>query len=272
MRAIINEKISTENQLYCTQELKQKSTIYGILHQRIQSKSRAASELKQVNSAGSTCNEKSTDSLQHKQVDSGVTTCSNKITDSKRLVQLTAPSYSLVDRPKKDAQFLLLMHEQKIESLNSTSQVSINGASANNASNKNTERRYQRGGSSHNRNGSRGKGRGGRYVGRRLYCQLCTKPGHHAFQCYHIFDQHFQRPNHPNSTSNTFNQAFVGQTQQFYNQGNPTPIMAQQDSPQSNFSMQANYNQTSAYIATPNSVNDLSWYVDSGATNYITSD
>ncbi|KAL5758033.1 hypothetical protein ACOSP7_020644 [Xanthoceras sorbifolium] len=35
---------------------------------------------------------------------------------------------------------------------------------------------------------------------------------------------------------------------------------------------QANFHQASAYLATPGSVGDPSWYVDSGATNHITSD
>ncbi|KAL5825256.1 hypothetical protein ACOSQ3_021319 [Xanthoceras sorbifolium] len=82
----------------------------------------------------------------------------------------------------EEAQFLLLMHEQRIEELNSPN--NFGGHAANYAAN-NT-----RGGipGGFNRHGSRGRGRGGRFGGRKLYCQLCTKPGHHAFQCYHRFD------------------------------------------------------------------------------------
>ncbi|KAL5822970.1 hypothetical protein ACOSQ4_020870 [Xanthoceras sorbifolium] len=138
----------------------------------------------------------------------------------------------------EEAQFLLLMHEQRIEQLNSASQVSIGGASANFASNNHGGNRDQRGGPNYNRNGPRGRGRGGRNGGRKLYCQLCTKPGHQAFQCYHRFDQHFTRPVPSNNSSNNSSQAFVA----------------------------------SAYLATPGSVGDPSWYVDSGATNHITSD
>ncbi|KAL5810747.1 hypothetical protein ACOSQ4_027315 [Xanthoceras sorbifolium] len=84
----------------------------------------------------------------------------------------------------EEAQFLLLMHEQRIEELNSP--TGFGGPTANYAANS------VRGGNSggYNRHGSRGRGRGGRFGGRRLYCQLCTKPGHHAFQCFHRFDQH----------------------------------------------------------------------------------
>ncbi|KAL5813194.1 hypothetical protein ACOSQ3_028144 [Xanthoceras sorbifolium] len=72
----------------------------------------------------------------------------------------------------EEAQFLLLMHEQRIEQLNSASQVSIGGASANFASNNHGGNKDQRGGPNYNRNGPRG--RGGRNGGRKLYCQLCT--------------------------------------------------------------------------------------------------
>ncbi|KAL5787141.1 hypothetical protein ACOSP7_004090 [Xanthoceras sorbifolium] len=88
----------------------------------------------------------------------------------------------------EEAQFLLLMHEQRIEELNSP--TSFGGPTANYAANS------VRGGNSggYNRHGSRGRERGGCFGGRRLYCQLCTKPGHHAFQCFHRFDQQFVRP------------------------------------------------------------------------------
>ncbi|KAL5745598.1 hypothetical protein ACOSP7_026744 [Xanthoceras sorbifolium] len=219
----MSEKIC--DQLKCAQEQKQMCWTIDVPHQQIQSKNSAASKLKQVGYANPTCNHNLTNSLQQKQVDSGASTCSNRLTNSKSFDQITVPPYNTVDRPKKlelfssnhgfnhdrmqydivvvlissqrctmsleDAQFLLLMHEQRIESLNSTSQVSINGSSANYASNNNAERKDQRGGSSYNRNGSRIRGKGGRSEGMRPYCQLCTKPGHHTFQCYHRFDQHF---------------------------------------------------------------------------------
>ena len=37
-----------------------------------------------------------------------------------------------------------------------------------------------------------GRGRG-RFSNRRVYCQLCGKPGHFADKCYHRFDRNFQR-------------------------------------------------------------------------------
>ncbi|KAL5759323.1 hypothetical protein ACOSQ2_018161 [Xanthoceras sorbifolium] len=80
----------------------------------------------------------------------------------------------------EEAQFLLLMHEQRIEQLNSPN--NFGGISANFVTNNAGDKRDHRGGSNYNRGGQRGRGRGGRFGGRKLYCQLCTKPGHHAFQ------------------------------------------------------------------------------------------
>ncbi|KAL5734368.1 hypothetical protein ACOSP7_032229 [Xanthoceras sorbifolium] len=82
----------------------------------------------------------------------------------------------------EEAQFLLLIHEQKIEELNSPS--SFGGPTANYAAN--NARRGNSGG--FNRHGSIGRERGGCFGGRKLYCQLCTKPGHSTFQCFHRFD------------------------------------------------------------------------------------
>ncbi|KAL5766650.1 hypothetical protein ACOSP7_017267 [Xanthoceras sorbifolium] len=65
----------------------------------------------------------------------------------------------------EDVQFLLLMHKQRIESLNSTSQIPISGASANFARYNNVKRKDQCGGSSYNINGLRGRRRGGRSGG-----------------------------------------------------------------------------------------------------------
>ncbi|KAL5823033.1 hypothetical protein ACOSQ4_020933 [Xanthoceras sorbifolium] len=86
----------------------------------------------------------------------------------------------------EEAQFLLLMHEQRIEQLNSPS--NFRGIFANFATNNAGDRRYHRSGSNYNRGGQRGRGRGGKFGGRKLYCQLSTKPGHQVFQCFHRFD------------------------------------------------------------------------------------
>ncbi|KAL5840728.1 hypothetical protein ACOSQ3_013407 [Xanthoceras sorbifolium] len=64
----------------------------------------------------------------------------------------------------EEAQFLLLMHEQRIEELNSSNSFA---PTANFASN---NARDQRGNSGFNRNSSRDRGRGGRSGGKKLYC------------------------------------------------------------------------------------------------------
>ncbi|KAL5812488.1 hypothetical protein ACOSQ3_027438 [Xanthoceras sorbifolium] len=54
----------------------------------------------------------------------------------------------------------------------------------------------------------------------KLYYQLCTKPGHQAFQCFHRFDQQFVRPQPSHYNNNNSrnaaapNQAYIGQSSQ----------------------------------------------------------
>ncbi|KAL5843416.1 hypothetical protein ACOSQ4_009374 [Xanthoceras sorbifolium] len=64
--------------------------------------------------------------------------------------------------PLEEAQFLLVMHEQRIEQLNFSSQIDITGPNANFASNSFNAGRGKRGGNqNNNRGGHRGRGRGG---------------------------------------------------------------------------------------------------------------
>ncbi|KAF7843559.1 Retrovirus-related Pol polyprotein from transposon RE1 [Senna tora] len=98
-------------------------------------------------------------------------------------------------------------------------------------------------------NGSRGGPRGGRggrqrgggrrggnsNGGSRPYCHLCEKTGHVVANCYYRFDKTFQPPYWQNS-----------------NVSGSTP------------------NQAQAFYATPQTVDDASWYVDSGATHHVT--
>ncbi|KAL5773652.1 hypothetical protein ACOSP7_013293 [Xanthoceras sorbifolium] len=96
----------------------------------------------------------------------------------------------------EDAQFLSLMHEQRIEQLNTSSQLNVSGSSVHFVSNtSNNDRRGQRSGpnsSNNNRGGARGRNGSseGRYTrsNQRIYCQLCAKLGHSALQCYKRFD------------------------------------------------------------------------------------
>ncbi|KAL5866156.1 hypothetical protein ACOSQ3_003670 [Xanthoceras sorbifolium] len=90
----------------------------------------------------------------------------------------------------QDVQHLLMLHEQRIEQLNTTSHVDISYAYANYVS-QSDGGRIQRGGSqSGGQNRGRGRGnRGSIWNNQKLYCQLCQKPSHAALQCYKIFDQ-----------------------------------------------------------------------------------
>ncbi|KAL5840022.1 hypothetical protein ACOSQ4_012630 [Xanthoceras sorbifolium] len=63
------------------------------------------------------------------------------------------------------------------------------------------------------------------------------------------------------------NQAYTRQISQSFGQNNSAPTTFNQDNSQ----RQAHFHQNLAYIVTPTSVNDPSWYVDSGATYHITS-
>jgi len=101
-------------------------------------------------------------------------------------------------------QYLLLMHEQRLAAKNlpqisanfdsvMSSSMNVNVASylSRNGSrfvNNHRGSYISRGGSYVNR-GGRGRGR---TPGRRVYCQLCGKPGHFVEKCYHRFDRNFQ--------------------------------------------------------------------------------
>ncbi|KAL5834518.1 hypothetical protein ACOSQ4_014015 [Xanthoceras sorbifolium] len=89
----------------------------------------------------------------------------------------------------EDAQFSFLMHEQHIDQLNTVAQLNISGASTHFAANQagNYDKKGQRnGGNSGSGNRGNGRGRNGQRGGRyrrsnqRIYCQLCSKPGHGA--------------------------------------------------------------------------------------------
>ncbi|KAL5833967.1 hypothetical protein ACOSQ3_017641 [Xanthoceras sorbifolium] len=143
----------------------------------------------------------------------------------------------------EDAQYALMVHEQRLEQLNSISSIDASGALAHFISNS-APNGNNRGGftSRGNNSGRGGRGRGRKWNNNnRISCQLCSKSGHGALQCYKRFDQ-----------------SWNGAPQQVFH--NPSP-------PQAHF-----HQNSAAYFATPNSVQDQSWYLDSGATNHITSD
>ncbi|KAL5804238.1 hypothetical protein ACOSQ3_031038 [Xanthoceras sorbifolium] len=155
----------------------------------------------------------------------------------------------------EDAQYMLMVHEQRLEQLNYVSSIDPSGASTNFMANA-VNNSYSREGS--NTRGT-GQHRGGRGRGRkwhsnnRLSCQLCNKNGHSALQCYRRFHQTWTG---------------VPPPQQQPYQAPPQ----QQPSTPRNSPQQAYYTQNTAYYASLESVQDQSWYMDSGATNHVTSD
>ncbi|KAL5853353.1 hypothetical protein ACOSQ3_008471 [Xanthoceras sorbifolium] len=154
----------------------------------------------------------------------------------------------------QDAQFLLMGYESRLEYQASANTVS---KSAN----------FARGGpypNNNNRERSRGRreGKGGRYFNQRLTCQLCGKAGHFSAICYYRFDQSFSG----NFGKHNFNPLQGNIAQQF-----SQPQMEYYPAPYSGNYPGQNPN-VSAYIATPSTVGDTSWYVDSGATNHTTPD
>ncbi|KAK2638719.1 hypothetical protein Ddye_026514 [Dipteronia dyeriana] len=96
----------------------------------------------------------------------------------------------------EDAQFVLMMHEQRLEHLDSPSRVEIGQISANYTSNNNQEKKGQRDFNYQgNRGGYRERGRSKWTGGRsRIHCQVCNKPGHNGLKCYHRFDEAYQGP------------------------------------------------------------------------------
>ncbi|KAL5822962.1 hypothetical protein ACOSQ4_020862 [Xanthoceras sorbifolium] len=180
-----------------------------------------------------------------------------------------------------EAQYMLMIHEQRIEHLNSVAQLDIQAPVANFVSSNNSGgRSSNRGGfnsSSRGNNNSRGRrGRRGRWSNNRPPCQICTRPGHSAFQCYNRFDRSYQQQSFTNTSVNGNGnggsqggnyQGHVAQASPNFSDGG-----GQGNQPvfQGNFqNFQAHYGQQSA---TPETVSDPAWYADSGATSHVTSD
>jgi len=143
-----------------------------------------------------------------------------------------------------EASSALLAFESRLEQLNHFSTLSfqpfVNIAhrdesyfSRRNSFEKNHQWRGPRGGG---RNSGRGRSRGRRgshnQGGGRLFCQLCEKSGHTTATCWHRFDKNFHAPSEPTSSYN-FSQ------------------------------------QPSALYAEPQTMNDPSWYMDSGASYHV---
>ncbi|KAL5805601.1 hypothetical protein ACOSQ4_028334 [Xanthoceras sorbifolium] len=160
----------------------------------------------------------------------------------------------------REAQFLLMSYEVRMNQQASSASLAISCASANYS-----QSNFQRGGTQHQQNvrgrRSRGRGRGGGRFGGRSVCQLCGRSGHYSAICFHRFDQNFQGNRPP-----------YGQQQQ----GSP----AQNYSGGFNGGQHGNFQAHQAQMQQSNvggytsaaSQNDSNWYIDSGATNHVTPD
>ncbi|TXG69253.1 hypothetical protein EZV62_004188 [Acer yangbiense] len=145
----------------------------------------------------------------------------------------------------------LLSYDSKLEHINNVSAKGnlLSSPSAHLATNKpnntpntnktsNQQNLNQGGNRAPNRGGFRGgggrfRGRGGRNNNSRPTCQVCGKFGHSASVCYFRYDDNYMG-SVPTANSNA--------------------------------------NSPSVFVATPETVDDTTWYADSGATNHVTND
>lgn len=113
--------------------------------------------------------------------------------------------------------------------------------------------------------GGRGKGRGGRNSN--VQCQVCSKVGHSALNCWHRFNQQFQPTVHP-SNPYTATPWLVPPVP--YGQF-PANVWTRPQAPQPRSS--SAYPSPSTFIAnTAPSTSAASWYPDSGASYHVTND
>ena len=160
------------------------------------------------------------------------------------IVNLTSRSDSV---SLEEVQFMLQNQEMRLDHLSSSiGSADLQSPNVNLAFNSNYKKHNQgfnRSGARGGRGSLRGSGRGNGRVytnhsaGNKPICQVCGKSGHTALRCYHRFDLSFQ---HSSEVVNT-----VGDQSKSANQ---------------------------VSFASPESVNDPAWYVDSGATDHVTND
>ncbi|KAL5854232.1 hypothetical protein ACOSQ4_004034 [Xanthoceras sorbifolium] len=107
----------------------------------------------------------------------------------------------------QEVHYLLMIHEQRLAHLNSSSYVNVPAPSANYIAGNQGHRQGQRGngGSTNGRGGGRDRGRGrGRYNNNgKPVCQICGKGGHSAMFCYNRFDRAYVKNNQNYSTNNS---------------------------------------------------------------------
>ena len=105
---------------------------------------------------------------------------------------------------------------------------------------------------------------------------MCGKPSHFFYRGYHRFNRNFQRSfnsfgKESGGTSQSNSQAFIASSQES-NRGYLTDLEFQSGTPYGHvsqpFDSSSQYSQPYPHS---NQFGDSSWYVDSGATNHITS-
>ncbi|KAK2635164.1 hypothetical protein Ddye_029956 [Dipteronia dyeriana] len=163
----------------------------------------------------------------------------------------------------EDAQLILMMHEQRVEHLNSPGVIDIcqgGKVTAHYVSDTSRDKRGQRDGNSQNyRVGQRGRGksyRNGGRAGSRIHCQICNKHDHGLLKCYNRFDQGFHGPPQKQQSQALYSlhqmynqsQGIIGLNGQSYN----GQMLSQDNMSPHNTEPQAHFNQTSVYLATPN--------------------
>ncbi|KAL5753577.1 hypothetical protein ACOSP7_021797 [Xanthoceras sorbifolium] len=105
----------------------------------------------------------------------------------------------------QEVQYMLMIHEQKIAYLNSSSQVDVSNINTNFVAGNQCSRQPQRGGSSNGREGGkdRGRGRNGGKLNNnknRSSYQICGREGHSAMYYYNRFDRSYLRNKHKQLT------------------------------------------------------------------------
>ena len=156
----------------------------------------------------------------------------------------------------EEAQFMLQTQEMRIEHQVAQATLDFSGNPSANYANFKRGQPGGRGQGLNARTGqgnfNRGGGRGGRgRGGNKIICQICGRAGHVAAKCYHRFDITFQG-NQGNSRSANFSGG--PQYGNSSGQNSHHAYMNQFDNPSSSGDV------------------DQNWYVDSGATNHVTSD
>lgn len=175
--------------------------------------------------------------------------------------------YSRVDPPSvTDIESLLMVREAQLEKFRTeltsgTISANVAHSSQSNGRSNSNSQNYRGGRSGNgrdrggNRVGNRGRGRG-RNNGPRPTCQICLRYGHDAFHCWDRFDENFVQPTEPPSQPRGQNQIDNNQQQQ------PRAYLTQQNG----------YEPATQEVRVNTSVDDQSWYPDSGAMHHVTSD